>query len=386
MKPWIIFCIILVVALAAGFICYNLFEIVPSTQWVRPSQEAQSNSFLALDRWLQERGHTLRIRTRGNLDTLVGGPEKTAYVEDSCFSWVGKEESEQMLTEWIQEGGNLFVSLNNSQADWRLEKYLDGLGIEILDYWELRNSVEEKDDDKEESEVLSDEESIKKEPSFDRGVSFKISEGSSEETPPPLAIDRITVMTDSTKVIRLITLHMGKGTLTITGTARFFNSWYLSDNRINAELISLLADPDTQSGGKGILFIRGLDEEQHLFGSLPERGDLRPLIIAVLALVVLGFWMVIPGFGRPQPVPERPGKPLRERFLAEGQFLKKYGALNKYLESYGRELEQRCRVRGIELPPHLAQPGNIKDMRAFMQYQREVMNILEKKETYEEKV
>jgi hypothetical protein len=37
----------------------------------------------------------------------------------------------------------------------------------------------------------------------------------------------------------------------------------------------------------------------------------------------------------------KPGKPLRERFLAEGQFLKKFGALDSYLAAYQDEIKRR---------------------------------------------
>jgi hypothetical protein len=396
MKPWLIFVIIFVFVLAAGVLCYSLFEIVPSTRRVEPSQEAKSNSFLALDRWLSGTGHPIRVLTGGNLDTLLRSPEKTVYVEDSCFFWTGDipdgEESGEMISEWIREGGNLVVSLNKSRTDWRLAQYLESLGIESYDFMEELNSGDEGEDPREGTEETAEQEDAandassgvaeRERPSLDWNISLKV-----DKTPET---DRVRVITtDRKKIIKLVTLYRGKGTITITGTAYFLYSHSL-DKQVNAELASaLLAEPDTQSGGKGILFIRGIAEERRLFGGLFERGDPRPLIAAALLLIILGFWMVIPSFGRYQPISERPGKPLRERFLAEGQFLKKYGALDKYREAYERELEQHCRARGIEMPARdardPAKAGNIKtDMRAFMQYQRDVMNMLEEKENHRE--
>ena len=57
--------------------------------------------------------------------------------------------------------------------------------------------------------------------------------------------------------------------------------------------------------------------------------------------------MTLPSFGRYRPAPEKPGKPLHERFLAEGRFLKKNLALGKYIECYEKEIEQRNRIKGI---------------------------------------
>jgi len=50
---------------------------------------------------------------------------------------------------------------------------------------------------------------------------------------------------------------------------------------------------------------------------------------------------VIPGFGLVKWDDEKPSRPLRERFLAEGRFLKRYGALDFYSQAYVREIK-RC--------------------------------------------
>ena len=42
---------------------------------------------------------------------------------------------------------------------------------------------------------------------------------------------------------------------------------------------------------------------------------------------------------------EKPGKPIRERFLAEGRFLKSYSALNLYSETYMKEIKRRLAHR-----------------------------------------
>jgi hypothetical protein len=49
--------------------------------------------------------------------------------------------------------------------------------------------------------------------------------------------------------------------------------------------------------------------------------------------------MVIPVFGLVFYEKQKTSRPIRERFTAEIRFLKKYGALNHYLEVYERELK-----------------------------------------------
>jgi hypothetical protein len=381
-KPWIIALILFFIVLIAGIICYTQFEIVDSTRWAQPSREARSNPYLALDRWLSAEGYRIRVLDGGDLDTLTGAPEKMAYVEDSCFSWSGEDETALMLNGWIRNGGSLLVSLNNSDTNWRLAEYLESLGIE-------RTGVNY-DDSEEEVEAAEEEDEEEETPYFDWSTSFKITKKAG-------GVDRIGVMTGYGDAVKLVTLYMGQGKLILTGTSYFLQTDSLHSG-VNADLAaSLFAPPETADGtpgeqqsGKhgeqGILFIRGYREERHIFGTLMERGDFRPLAAAVFVLIFLGFWMVIPSFGRPLPIPERPGKPLRERFLAEGQFLKKYGALHKYREVYKRELEQRCRVRGIEMPALSAEPknaGSKMNFKTFLEYQQKVMDKLEEKDMKE---
>jgi hypothetical protein len=100
------------------------------------------------------------------------------------------------------------------------------------------------------------------------------------------------------------------------------------------------------SGGRGIGFVRVKRTQNSLYKAFGAKGNLVFVIAAGLVLVVTGFWMVIPLFGQPKKDRERPGRPLRERFLAEGSFLKKFGALETYLEAYIREIQFKSRLGG----------------------------------------
>ena len=54
-------------------------------------------------------------------------------------------------------------------------------------------------------------------------------------------------------------------------------------------------------------------------------------------LIILGFWMVIPMFGLVSEEKQRSSRPIKDRFNAEIRFLKKYKALDYYLDIYKRE-------------------------------------------------
>jgi hypothetical protein len=91
-----------------------------------------------------------------------------------------------------------------------------------------------------------------------------------------------------------------------------------------------------------------------MYDVFSARGKLWFMIAAGLVLVVTGFWMVIPVFGRPKNDQERPGRPLEERFLAEGSFLKKFGALDSYLDIYRKEILLKSRQGNDIAPKDLA--------------------------------
>jgi hypothetical protein len=168
----------------------------------------------------------------------------------------------------------------------------------------------------------------------------------------------------------LVYLEMGAGSITVTGNPYFLYNGALRSEP-NANLAGALFPEDQAENG--VLFIRKRPGEKHLFGSLAEKGNTLGIVVSSIVLLVIGFWMVIPLFGRGRPVPALPGKPLRERFLAEGRFLFAYNGLEKYLSAYETELERR--LRGVtEKKPEPA--GKKLSLRQFMQRQKQYMEKL----------
>jgi hypothetical protein len=402
MKNLIIFFAIVAVLAAAGIFCYTQLEIVGSERWESPSREARENSYLALDRWLSGRGIPIRALSDGTIDTILEGPEKTVFVASSCFDWTDEAEEGFRLNSWVKAGGALIISIDTYTAGWYLSEYLKTLGVAEYD-----ESYDEDDDEAfagdfetgPETEAAEEpaDESLRvdhdKIPSLDYGMEFILpwkGEG----------VDRVSVIRSYSyrypamenyfnDRARLVHLEMGAGSVTVTGKALFLHNWALMEEP-NANLAGALFFEKPPEDG--VLFIREGWGEKHLFGSLAEKGNTLALLVSTIVLVVVGFWMVIPLFGRPRPVSALPGKPLRERFLAEGRFLFAYNGLDRYLSAYEAELERR-RIRGLEpvkpaadkpdaaakpdTKPETAKPAKKLPLRQFMKRQKQYMEELE---------
>ena len=302
--------IIIILALAA----WTLFEIAPRTKWVPPSREARTNEYLALDRWLDGMGIPVRVEGRGNTSMVSQAEEKHIFIQASLFRWT--DEAAKFLVNWIEDGGQLFLSLDDDYEETSL--LLKEFGITA---------------DAGRTDYHYDPAS----PSYDRNISFKVED-----------INALTLK-DSGGMTRLVQVKRGKGTLTVTGKPRFLLSLYL-DEEPNAHLAwaFFAHNMEQASVNPGWLFIRGETKTSGLFGSLWRHGNMAVLLVSVLVLLVIGFWSAIPMFGLIKEDDEKPDKPLRERFLAEGRFLKRYGALEAYRDVYVREIKRRlARKEGL---------------------------------------
>lgn len=357
----VIFLVILGFILLAGFLCYTQLEIVPYTTWTNPSRETRANEYLALERWLLETGFTIDNIAAAGIETILKAPEKTVFIENSRFNWTNHEQ----LVPWIQEGGRLIVSVDTPSPGEELDNFMALFNIRKTDYLD--------DYDKDESDVDDDDffpdsaereysrvPAVENPASLDWQIHFAV-------TANPETERRISVMGSKHGLIRLVKVELDKGWVVFTGRTLFLQNTSLQAKE-NRELAGdlLLSDP-----GKSVLFIRKLDNKRHLLGNLAGRGNPLALAVSLVLLIVIGFWMVIPSFGRSKPEPERPGKPLRERFLAEGTFLAKYHALGKYIDIYRRELEQR---RGIETA---SAAGTAVSFREFLREQKRLTKQLE---------
>jgi hypothetical protein len=333
-------------------------EIRPRQVFVPPSREALVNNFFALEKWLARTGHPVRFLRRGGPAQITGAPEKAVFVQASAFDW---EDAEEPLKNWAAAGGFLLVSLDLSGDDY-LETFLANLGIgfetpaadtagaEDTAVLSADNTADNTDDNTDdlggetgggEAVEPADEPPPEGVPDFDQTVRFTVS----EET----AASAFTLK-ERGDIIRLVRIPLGAGAAAFIGGPRFMGNDYL-EREANARLAWDVTGARTGGDNPGLLFIRGRRQAKSLFGKLAERGNFLPLGVSALVLIIIGFWMAIPPFGLLFQEKKLSSRPVRERFLAEIRFLKKYRALETYPEAY--ILEIRRKLRGREEEPEL---------------------------------
>jgi hypothetical protein len=304
---------------ALAFAGWSLLEIYPKTKQLPPSREARINRYLALDRWLTDRGYRIRTEQSGDIYMISEAEENFIFIQSSLFEW--NDEAAEYIFRWIEEGGELFLSLDNFRWDeyWEDEEplpLLEKFGIEVITGY---------DGSAYDSGA----------PDYDDNISFEVDDD-----------EKKLLLKDADGNIKLVQAKLGKGKLIVTGQPFFIQSrnidrapnarlaWaFFADGRIN--------DSIAHNGNNDILFIRGATKISGLMGSLFRRGNLIVLVISVLVLIVVCFWLVIPRFGLVETDDERSGKSLRERFLAEGRFFKRHGVLGFYRDVYIKEIKRQ---------------------------------------------
>jgi hypothetical protein len=328
--------IVLLFALLA-LIAYNNFEIYQEKVPASPVREVYINPYYALEQWLNKTGHPVRIEKGWRSAEITGIPENVAVVHATAYnySWANAEE---LILPWIEKGNSLLICLDYydlEDIDENLLEFLSGLGIEKVEITNFSNDFKE--------------ENI---PDFSWYFHFLINEDA----------DIFTVR-DNKGYARLAELSLGEGKLVITGFPLFMYNVYLK-NEINAAIAWKLTGARATGGNMGVLFIQERQIAKSIFGKIMERGNLLPVIFSVLFVIILGFWMVIPVFGIVLEEKQKNSRSIRERFAAEISFLKKYKALDYYLDIYKREHKFAEQTR-----------ANVSDAKEKYNY-REIINKL----------
>lgn len=367
----------LFVVLLAIFAYTNL-EIYPRTVYKPPSRQVLANDFFALETWLAKTGRQVSMVSGGDVSRITGASEKTVFVQSSAFDWNGAEAP---LKNWMAAGGFLVVSLEPPlDEDEELNAFLAGFGVSAGVSGDSgggdSGSIPGEEDAGgiDETPPLSDPPpDLDALPDFDGLVQFTIT----EETGEP-----VFTIKEGGAIIRLIQIPVGAGALTLIGRPWFMENDYLG-GEANARLAWDLTGARAQEDNPGLLFIRGRGKVKSLFGKLADRGNLLPLGVSTLALIIVGFWMLIPPFGLVFQEQISPGRPIRERFLAETRFLKRYGALETYLETYIREI--RRKLRGRKPAPELERIEKSLGERKHLSY-RDIIRYLRNLETMMERL
>ena len=335
MDKKILLCAAVIFILASlGILAYNNLEIYQRKKITYPSEEVSENNFYALEQWLIKTGHNVRIENFFSPYILQDITEKIIMVNSNTYNWRNTDE----IIEWIEKGGYFIIDItsNNNSFNYNLFEFLHGLGISV-EYAQPANNLEDilkSDGNDEESsqetidtqidnEINQDETAIDRNlyPLFNTRIYFTITEN-----------NNIITIKDLGGIIRLAEIPIGGGLLTVTGMPVFMYNYNLK-REANAVLTWNLTGARLDEN-KSVLFIRNPDINSgfSLFGSIIERGNLTPVIISALILVIAGFWMVIPLFGKMLKEKQQVSRPIKDRLTAEIRFLKKHSALDYYLE------------------------------------------------------
>jgi len=142
-----------------------------------------------------------------------------------------------------------------------------------------------------------------------------------------------SIIKDEANGIKFADVLIENGIITLINSSRFmYNNGLLNED--NARLTWKLTGARTDASSMDILFIRQPDWKmsKSIFGVIMERGNFIPVIVSALLLIFIGFWALIPGFGLVIKEKQRNSRPIKDRFTAEIRFLKKYKALDYYLD------------------------------------------------------
>jgi hypothetical protein len=382
--------IVISALVVSAIFAVSRLEIYERERWVRPSGEFRSNSFYVLGEWLSAAGHPVRFSPRWTGTKNVSPREGGLYIQASLFDWDRRD-----ILPWVIKGGVLLISIDFSwyQRDRKdreappavlaLEKFLADLGIRIQA--PLQEGGEEGSDAAgliaAEGEDAGEDE-FPAFPDYDDKIIFEDPLPAGPAAPAGETLlpgGEFLALKDSEGRIRLIRRTLGKGRIAVTGSC-FFMYNYRLEGEANARLAWELTGASLGPERPGILFIRGRRGSGGLFELLGEQGNLLPPVLSALVLIFTGFWMVLPGFGIPPREETRRRLSIIGRFSAEARFLRRYKALDLYLEAYLRELRRRGQAAGPEIKEieeALAAGGKIGPAKAAV-YLKNLMSALER--------
>jgi hypothetical protein len=325
------FGVALAIIATLAILAYTNLEIYDDVRYREPSREASANSYLALERWLANAGQTARVTGFDDANHLIHAPEHTVLLEASRFDW--DEATWETLQPWLADGAHLIIALDAYQYDDVVTLFLTNLGVRPRLRKDPADALSDEEVRYRSVDIIPPESSAPL-PNFDNTVGFTAFFNQAEPDHEPRFPDSARALRDADGVIRLVTLPIGNGLVTVTGRTRFMYNWNIAKKQ-NARLTWELMG----AAGGDVLFVRTLVADAPRFwGRVAEHGNLLPLAVSLLLLLAVAFWMLIPVFGVVREDAPKPGKSIRERFLAEGRFLHKHDALDTYREVYIREI------------------------------------------------
>ena len=315
MNNRIFICAAVILSLALiGLIAYDNLEIYERKRYTYRSGEVWDNSYYAMENWLKKTGHPVRNENHFNSEKIAAAPERVIMAYSSDCDW---ENAGEIILPWIEQGGYLvlFISYYDYMDEY-LPEFLSSLGIGIEEF---------KLDD---NWVFDQAEFADNFPDFHEDIYFSCNNEA-----------EIFTIKDHRGNARLVEIPIGEGAFTVTGRPRFMYNDNLK-NETNASLAWNLTGARANEKNTGVVFVQDREEKyisNSLFGKIMDRGNFVPVGISALLVIFIGFWTVVPVFGLVVFDKPKTSRPIRERFLAEIRFLKKYKTLYHYLDVYNRE-------------------------------------------------
>jgi hypothetical protein len=290
-------------------------------KYLPSSNEVIYNRYYAMEQWLKKTGYLVRIEAEYKSAEITAVPEKIALFFTGAVNW---EKANECLLPWIMSGNSLVIcinSINNYYDDNNLEEFISSFGIDV----------------EETSFSMDINQNADNVPDFDMTIHLLIGENINHT-----GDTSILTINDNQGFTRLVEISVGKGKLIVTGTPYFMQNNYLN-KKANADLAWKLTGSPAEENN-GILFVRSQynryrQTSNSMLGKIMRKGNLLPACVSAVLIILLGFWRVIPVFGLVLHEKQKSSRPIIERFSAEVMFLKKYRALNYYLEIYERELQ-----------------------------------------------
>jgi hypothetical protein len=348
--PLIIIGIILIIAASLFF---TFFTIERYTIKTGESIEAKKNIYLAIDRWLIETGHELLIYESGGTEQIIDSRKKNIIIFSSSFDW----NDYQNLEELIRYENNHVTIFIDGPEDERLSDFLFNFNIECHfdGLWRYQNI----DDDDNEDEA---DDAFEEKTTFDEAVYFSAIDADKNSDD--------NYLQDKRGNIRLIRVQFMAGSLIVSGTPLYMDWNFIRDSEYhgNSHLAwSISGALDT--GKQGFAIFRSKkaasgkthhdDYADNFFGLFFQNKASYLIVLSALALIIAGFCVTFPAFGRWKLERVAPGKSIRERFLYEGRFLKKYKALDLYLKHHADDIRAHYHKRGIDTDDAIARHVHI---------------------------
>jgi hypothetical protein len=385
---------------AALTIFFTFFEIYKKNIIKNYSDSAMKNLYFAADKWLLEEGHQVKIIENGSINDLFDIPEHTALIFSSSFDWIECIK----LYELIYNGLKVSIFIDDMGSD-SLSALLEKFGIRYQIFNSFNNEISE-------SNINNNEiDSSYKGADYDKDVYLKIISSNNKDNEKKIDWK---IVKDNEGHIRILGAELNKGVLFVTGIPVFMNWNSLLDfnknnneknseiNLLNARYTWMLSG-DLDKEKAGIVIFRNKhangyqthDENTKSFWEqLIENKNIIALSICTIILILTGFWMTFPSFGKWKPERILPGKPIEQRFLTESHFFKKQKCLHIYLEPYAEIIRARYKQLGItdiddiskrisseykidlETVNKILNPANILNAKQLMHYHLTAKRIL----------